>query len=317
MAKVKKCDTASMQNPERKKIDRKKVEEALLADRLGLNEPWIERWEENGEWREESHAPDRLTDFILSNRKKREIEDVETDIQRLVAAGCRRQVVYFCLAELSPDATWLRAGGERQPVFTTGRAPADDEDYSLRKRERRLATREDLKAVANTAKEARKQIHRYQRELELIADAAGYPLPLGLMCQPKLAVDALALLENSLTWAAKLAAAYTAPFESTLLKSKGLLYLTLYIEMYANPKKLSGSKMSGLLRESAKPSGTRRAKRTFVADNPLTSLANALTVRHWSPSDLYNKLAGFKADYPRLYKKLAEKLAELHDFASR
>jgi hypothetical protein len=28
-------------------------------------------------------------------------------------------------------------------------------------------------------------------------------------------------------------------------------------------------------------------------------------------------LAGFKADYPRLYKKLAEKLAELHDFASR
>jgi hypothetical protein len=280
MAKVKKCDTASMQDQARKKIDRKRISEALLADRLGLNEPWIERWEKNGEWKEEFCAPDRMPDFIRKNHTKREVEDVARDIERLTAAGCQRQVVYFCLAQLSPDALWLRAGGERRPLLKTGRAPSDDEDYLLQNRERRLATREDLEAVANTAKTARKQIHLYQRELALIAESAGYPLPVGLTCRPELPVDALALLEDSLTWAAKLAAVYTAPFESTLLKSKGLLYLTLYIKMYANPKKLSGSKMSGLLRESAKPSGTRRAKRTLFADNPLTSLATGTNKRH-------------------------------------
>jgi hypothetical protein len=306
-----------MQSPDQKMIERKKIEEALLADRLGLNEPWIERREENGHWKEESCAPDRLPDFIRSNRSKREIEDVETDIRRLVAAGCRAQVVYFCLAQLSPDAMWLRAGGEMQPVFKTGRPPTSDEDYSQGKRDRRLATREDLAAVANKAKAARQQIHRYQRELELVADAAGEPLPVGLMSRPMLASDTLVLLQDSLTWVSNLAAAYTAPFESTLLKSKGLLYLTLYVKMHTDARKLSGSSRSGLFRGVAKSSGTRRAKRTFIADNPLTGLANAITGRQWSPSDLYDKLAGFKADYPKLYRKLAAKLSELHDSASR
>jgi len=188
--------------PNTKASDRRKISEALLADRLGLNEPWIERWEERGKWREESCAPDRLPDFIRKNYKKREVEDIENDIERLVAAGCRRQVAYFCLAQLSPEATRLRAGDERKPVFRRGdEDTATDADY-FALGEQRLSTREDLEAVSDAAKAARKQIHRYQLELMLIAEAANYPLPSGFCCRPESPVDALTLLADSLTWAA-------------------------------------------------------------------------------------------------------------------
>src|ERR1700674_2796036 len=142
-----------------KAIDRKRIGETLLADRLGLNEEWIEQLEEGGEIREESHMPDRLPDFIREKYKKGDIKYIESEIERLVTAGCRRDVVYFCLAQLSPEATRLRAGGEREPVFTNEQEDAVTyKDY-----ERRLATREDLEAVANTVEAARKKIHHYQR----------------------------------------------------------------------------------------------------------------------------------------------------------
>lgn len=308
-----------MTTPKTKPIDRKRISETLLADRLGLNEPWIERWEEGGKWREDSYMPDRLPAFIRKNHEKGQIEDIEGEIERLATAGCRRQVVYFCLAQLSPEAAWLRGGGEREPVFKSGRVAAVvDADYWVQ-REQRLATRQDLEAVANTAKAARKQIHRYQRELALIAESTDCPLPSGFMCQPESAVDTLALLRDSLTWAATLADAYTAPFESTLLKSKGLLYLTLYVSMFAHRKKLRGSRLNSLHRDSSMPSGTLRSRGTFLAESPFTSLANVFTDKDkdWSASDLQRKLNGFREDHPRLYKRLAEKLKELHDFASR
>jgi hypothetical protein len=297
------------------KPNRKRISEALLADRLGLNEPWIERWEEGGRLREESSLPDRLPDFITKIHKKKEIEGIESDIKRLVTAGCQRRVVYFCLAQLSPEADRLRAGGERQPVFGRGDV-AENEDYWVPK-PNRLATHQDLQSVANTAKSARKQIHRYQHELTLIAETTECPLPVGLMCRPESPVDALTLLQDSLSWAAKLAVAYTAPFATTLLKSKGVLYLTLYVSKFVDSKKLRGSKLSGVFRDSGKPSGSARSGRTSPVDGHLKSLANAVTRKKWSASELHEKLNDFREDHPRLFERLAEKLAELHDFASR
>jgi hypothetical protein len=310
-------------------IARKRISEALLADRLGLNEEWIERWDGRGEIREES-LPDRLPDFIRKKYEKDDINDIESEIERLVTAGCRRQAVHFCLAQLGPEAKWFRAGGEREPVFTNEQEDA----VRYKEYERRLATREDLEAVANTAKAAWKKIHRYQRELFLVAESSTYSLPVGFECRPKTAIEALDLLRDSLTWAAALADAYTAPFESTLLKSKGLLYLTLYVSMFAESKKLHGSRISSLHRDSSKPSGSVRARRTVLAGDPLTNLAVILTSRDkdrkdegneqkkakdtaWSLSDLHRKLADFKEDHPRLYKRLSDKLKELHDFSVR
>ena len=59
---------AAMRSPTPKtpmtKVSRRKVEEALLADRLGLNDEWVERWEQGGKCIEESLAPAGLPPFI-------------------------------------------------------------------------------------------------------------------------------------------------------------------------------------------------------------------------------------------------------------
>jgi hypothetical protein len=306
-----------MTKPKTKAIDRKRISEALLADRLGLNEEWIERWEERGKIREESHMPGRLPTFIYTKLKKYEIEDIGSEVDRLVSAGCRRQVVYFCLAQLSPEATRLRAGFRNEK----------EDAVSDTDGERGLATREDLETIANTAKAVRKKIHRYQRELFLVAESSNYTLPVGFECRPKTAIEALDLLQDSLTWVEALAAAYTTPMETTLLKSKGLLYLTLYVSMFADSKKLHGSRISNVHRDNSKPSETGRARDVeYVAGDPLTNLATVLVgqdrkrgedyVKTWSVSDLHRKLADFKEEHPHLYKRLAAKLKELHNFAS-
>ncbi len=196
--------------PNSEQIDRKKISEELLADRLGLNDDWIDRWEEDGEWREESCAPDQLPEFIRKgHNKKEEIEDIENHIERLVAAGCSRRVVYFCVSQLSADAEWLRAGGDRKsiPDRRAGIADNQPKDNTLQKRQQKLVTREDMEAVVNNAKTTRQLIQRHQRELLLVVDAAEHSLPRGLTTRLELAEDALALLEDSLTWLAKLAEA--------------------------------------------------------------------------------------------------------------
>jgi hypothetical protein len=78
--------------PNRIPIDRKKISEALLADRLGLNNEWIESAEQIGEVFYEYYAPTELPRFIRSKLTLAEIDVVEADIERLVSAGCRRPI---------------------------------------------------------------------------------------------------------------------------------------------------------------------------------------------------------------------------------
>ena len=304
-----------MTKPKSKKIARKKIDAAVLAERLGLDEPWIERWEQDGEWNEKSCAPDQLPAFIRSTHTKAEINEVEADIHRLVAAGCSGPVIYFCIDMLSPSAEEIRSGREWTAI-----SGKDGGECSQVKSKRKLATSEDLGTVANTAKEARKQVHRYQSELLLMADTGEHPLPGSMMTQLTLAVDAIDLLESSLTWVAELAEAYTASFESTLLKSKGLLYLTAYVSMYAENGKLR-SPQHLAQKDIAVPNQREvRAQRDALPhDNALASLARICTGKDggWSPSDLYAKLHKFEEDHPRLFAKLQAKLKELHEFPTR
>ena len=74
------------------------------ADRLGLHDEWVERWEQGGQCLEESLAPAALPRFIRDTLGKYKVYDVEGHIKRLVEAGCRPEVLYFCLEELSPEA---------------------------------------------------------------------------------------------------------------------------------------------------------------------------------------------------------------------
>ena len=112
---------------------------------------------------------------------------------------------------------------------------------------------------------------------------------------PEDADDALSLLKESLSWVASLAGAYTTPFEKTLLKSKGLLFLTAYVLGYADARKVRAQRWMGVKRE-------------------LAGLASLVTKKKWSPSDLRGKLRKFERDYPRLHKLLLRKLDELHRF---
>ena len=158
---------------------------------------------------------------------------------------------------------------------------------------RPLATREDMEGVRNKVKAVRRVIHRYQRELLLVADTNEFPLPTGMEAAPKDADDAFWLLNESLSWVSSLAEAYTKPFEKTLLKSKGLLYLTAYVLAHAGASKIRGRRGDG-------------------ADKALAGLASLFTKRELSPSDLRDKLRKFEKDPPRLHKMLVHKLGELH-----
>jgi hypothetical protein len=177
--------------------------------------------------------------------------------------------------------------------------PEKDGEYRLldvRDGRRPLATREDMESVTNTADAALCQIHGHQRELLLIADTKAVPLPTGMPTVPEDADDALWLLKESLTWVSRLAEVYTKPFERTLLKSKGLLYLTAYVLGYADARKVQGRRWKGV--------------DTALADR----LASLVTKRARSPSDLREKLRKFGKDHEGLYKLLVCKLDELHRF---
>ena len=280
------------QTPTKNRVPRRRVEEALLEDRLRLNDEWVERWEEGGNCVEESLAPAGLPLFIQTTLRRDKVYRVEEYLNRLVAAGCRRPVLYFCLEQLSPEAEAAREGRRWKSI------PGEDGEFTLtaeRTQGRKFATREDMEAVRNKAETVRGLFHRHRRELLLVADTNEFRLPTGIMTGPEDSEDALALLEESLTWVSSLAGAYTKPYEKTLLKSKGLLYLTAYVLAHAGATKVRGLRWMGVKGE-------------------LAGLASLVTKKRWRPSDLREKLRKFEMDYPRLYKLLVRKLDELHHF---
>jgi hypothetical protein len=289
------------------KQERKRVDEVLLRERLGLDDDWLNR-DADGTAR----LPRTSPRFIKDGHSEREIASLESAIDRLAAAGCRREAVYFCLRELSPAAERSRRGQE----WVSAPGPKVGDPEILQIRSLKLAPKEDLKVVANHAKKALRVIRKHRRELLLAYDVTKPPLPRGLVAGAPDAGEALSLLLKSLAWVRELANSYIAPFETTLLKSKGLLYLTLYVSMYADTERLKSSQRRA---HSEEPSARRerRAKRAVLPDHALASVANFCTDGEWAPSELFTKLSGFEKAYPALYAKLKTKMAALHRNATR
>ncbi len=284
----------------------------LLKEILGLNDPWIERSEEDGAWREESRAPDQLPRFIRKMLNEDEIATVERKVVQLVAAGCQRSVVYFCLQQLSPAAEWSRSGGHLEGVQAQ-----QGEELASQKQKRPIATREDMATVASKARAAREEIHRHKYELSFTAEALRCDLPVGFSTSTENPEDALLLLESALSWVAKLADAYATPMVSTLIKNKGLLYLTLYISRHADQRKLRSTRVTDVIKDRKKASGDVLARTVEAPGNVLAELASQVTGDDWPTSDLKEKLESFRLDHPRLYRLLDQKLTELHRFAGR
>jgi hypothetical protein len=280
---------------------------------LGLNEPWIERWEENGALREESCAPDQLPEFLKNKLKKGEVENLEHRVDQLVAAGCRKPVVYFCLQQLSPTSEWIRSGGHH-----VGTPSRPGEDCTIKRQKTPVATREDMSSLVANARATRNQIRRFTSSLSLMAKASGIALPACLSISMGNVDDALDLLENSLTWVAKIAEAYTAPMAETLLKSKGLLYLAAYVSRHCDQRKLRSPRVKNVMKGPKRASGDLRARRSVEAPgNVLAELATQAAGKSWSTAELKGKLESFRQKEPRLYRLLDQKLTELHRFAGR
>jgi len=287
--------------------DRKKITELLLRERLGLDEDCLNR-DEDGT----VHLPSSLPAFLAETRPKHDLKALEADLGRLVEAGCRREALYFCLAQLSPDAEQIRAG--RESVFDPGKA---GDEGVLRKRNRKLATREDLEAVASKARAARHVVRKYRSELLLAAGLRRCPLPGGMFTELSDPDEALSLLTDSLTWVAGLANSYVAPFEATLLKSKGLLYLTLYVSTYAAKEVRSPQDRTTTGTPASQRGGSLGKREVRPAEKVLASIARLCTGKAWTPSDLLTKLKRFQSDHPALYAKMKAKLTELHRSAVR
>lgn len=262
------------------KHDRKKIAERLLQERLGLDEDWLNR-DDGGN----AHLPSALPRFLAQRLSRPALKALEEDLARLVEAGCRRQALYFCLAQLNPEADWSR--------------------------KQLVATKEDMEAIANNSKAARKLIHRYRDELLLAASASPQGLPGGMFVTLPDPDETLSVLTNSLTWLCSLAESYAKPFEKTLLKSKGLLYLTLYVFLHADSRRSRARDSQRQIGDSVVPA--RRSKPAVPSpDHALASVARLCTSKRWSPSDLREKLKRFQRDFPSLYAKMKSKMLELH-----
>jgi hypothetical protein len=267
------------------KDDRKKIAERLLRERLGLDEDWLNR-DEDGT----AHLPSALPRFLTQSLSRPALKALEQDLDRLVGAGCRRQALYFCLAQLNPEADWSRT--------------------------QLVATKQDMEAIANKAKAARKLIQRYRAELLLAATVNPQGLPGGMFTTLRDPDEVISVLMNSLTWVSSLADSYTAPFERTLLKSKGLLYLTLYVSKHADEQHRRALHSQSKI--GAAPRDTRRSKpATPPPEHTLASVARLCTAKRWSPSDLRGKLKRFQGQHPTLYTRMKSKMAELWRWACR
>jgi hypothetical protein len=254
------------------KDDRRKIAERLLRERLGLDEDWLNR-DDNGT----VHLPSALPRFLIQSLSRPALKALEEDLDRLAEAGCRRQALYFCLAQLNPQADWSRT--------------------------QLVATKQDMEAIANKAKAARKLIRKYHDELVLAGSVNPQGLPGGVFTTLPDADEVISVLMNSLTWVSSLADSYAAPFETTLLKSKGLLYLTHYVSMQADSQVKFDPPVVTRRTGHSKPGSPEYA---------LASVARLCTSKQWSPSDLRAKLKRFQQDHPKLYAGMRSKLAELH-----
>jgi hypothetical protein len=280
---------------------RKKITERLLRMRLGLDEDWFTLDDEG-----KAQLPTALPGFVTHELSKREIKELEAALDRLVAAGCHRGVLIFCLLQLSPRAREIQAGGEWV---------SKDEPETPAKRLRELATKEELEPIVNALTKAIRLIVRYRRELLWVAETEPPLVHSTLRGEFKFTdVDeAFLSLLKSLDWVRGLAKSYSAPFGKLLMQSKELLYLTLYVSRFADAEKLRKSQHHAESQESAVRSRRKRpTKRGVLPEHALAHVVSLCTSRHWVPSELYATLKRFKGDYPALYLELARKMAALH-----
>ncbi len=224
-----------------RKDARKRITEVLLIDRLGLN----------GEWADPDNLPKSLPNKLSGNIAEKlpqsDKVEIEEELDRLVAVGCRRGVLYWCLQQLGPEQDRLRAGARWKSPFEE-----DKLQFTPLLVDHNIATQKDeMIPLINQIQATAKAISDCRRELLLSAQALGAEcaLPHGVFDEgPPDAVEAIATLQSSLLWVQRLAEFWEAPYEAAVVRTKGVLFLLAYVSIF-------GRGLSGRDHQKARPMG--------------------------------------------------------------
>src|SRR5260370_657111 len=101
-------------NQRKNSNNRKRISDVLLAERLGLDEEWLDP--DNI-----VHLPQSLPQTLPQGGGRKmsvaEVRDLEKYLDNMVTGGCHRSVLYWCLEQLGPKSDRARAGEVRIAVL--------------------------------------------------------------------------------------------------------------------------------------------------------------------------------------------------------
>jgi hypothetical protein len=283
---------------DKKKVsdDRKRISEVLLAERLHLNEDWMDS--ENI-----ANLPQTLPPVGGRKLSPGEAKAVEKQLALLVACGCRRPVLYWCLERLGPEADDERKGKVRYLV------PGEDEaNNHWVTTTPAPQTREDMAGFIALSRAYAKALRRVENELLLVAEAQAdaHPLPRGFFTgEPEDAHEAMLIHRQSVAWSRKLAEDYQAPNVGLLVKSKGVLFLLVYVWIHTKYLADGGTIRARRSRQ------TKPYRIAWEDADPIATLAHVYGGIDSSPSDLIDKSGDFHRDYPGLYDRMVSMLMSL------
>jgi hypothetical protein len=287
---------------ELKKENRRHISEVLLAERLGLDDEWVDP--DNIR-----QLPTKLPPGGWRKRTSTESFDLNGYIEQLVKAGCHRQVLYWCLQQMSRAANKVRMGAVRKAVLTEGEV-----DHDLITVEQPLATGDDMQDLTNKVQAATEMISRYENELLMAAEVLldNPQLRKGMTEFEEVTPDeAMLMLRSLLHWIKRLADAWPAPNLNTLMKSKGVLFLLAYVRLCE--RRSTPRPRSRKTKETAGP--TKPDRLALKNASTVADIAQLYTGEEFTPSNLIDKLQDFRLKHPNPHGRMVSLLKSLEEVA--
>jgi hypothetical protein len=284
-----------------KETTRQRIATALIYERLGLD----------GDWRDpdfEISLPETLPrnrDRILSSPEARELE---SGLARLVALGCNKRALYWCIGQLGSEAEEARQG--KRLIVKVNEDERKNQEIKVNPA---MATRQDMAGLINKVRAASVAIKKHRSELLMVADACreSIDLPSGFLTDLELPEEAMMILLQSLSWVQKLASAWESPNPTALMKSKGLLFLLVYVWLHTTNQPDGGG--------AKKHSGTKRATPYRIPNDAVQNLAEIVHLYQgvgFTAVDLNDKLQDFAVNEPTVFNTLVA-LAKVVDQTAR
>jgi hypothetical protein len=224
--------------------------------------------------------------------------------------GCHKRALFWCVAQLGKQAEDARQGWR----FTT--KVNEDETKNMEiAHPPSIATREDMVGLITKVGAAADAIKKYRNELILVADAFAdtIDLPSGLLTEPQLPEESLAVLLASLHWVKKLASAWESPNATALMKSKGLLPLLAYVWLHAASEEVR----IGRRKPRGAAAGRSPYRLSTAAAQEVAEIIHAYKGGEYTANDLNDKLQDFATREPQVFNGLLALVRTLDETARR